>query len=248
MTSFGEVFGNSISDFRGNFKTLFSLGFMGMVIPALLFLIVSLSMYGSAGYWPVYIVLIVISLVLSIYASVGTLLTIHRGNMSVGDAFREASPYFWKVVGLSIVLGLLLLVLFILLIIPGIIFGVYWIFASLFLVIENRRIGECLDASKQLVKGKWWRVFGYYLLLGIIVVVVSLIIIIPKNMMIGDNTFGVVNDGTDVLANLNPYLWISDNPLIGSIISILEMLLNMFISLFMVIFGYNFYVGLKKER
>src|SRR3989344_931045 len=240
MTSFGEVFGNSINDFKDNFRTLFSLGFIGMFIPALLLLIVSLSMFGRSGYWLVFGLLTLVSIVLSIYVSVGTLLTVHRGNMSVGDAFREASPYFWKVVALSIVLALLLLVLFILLIIPGIIFMIYWMFASLFLIIENKRIGECLDASKQLVKGRWWRVFGCYLLLMIIVIVVSLITTIPRTMMTSDSAF----DDVGLLANMNPYSWVSDNPLWGSIISIIEMLLNMFIGLFMVLFGYNFYVGL----
>src|SRR3989344_3796369 len=107
MTSFGEVFGNSINDFKDNFKSLFSLGFVGMFVPAILFLFVSLVLNESVGYWLAYFIIMLISLVMSIYVSIGTLLIAHKGSMSLSETFRESSPYFWKVVGLGLVLGLL---------------------------------------------------------------------------------------------------------------------------------------------
>ncbi len=245
MTSFGEIFGNSIADFRENFKSLFMLGFIGLFIPGLIALIVSLFMTGRSGFFIVYWVLILISIILSIYVSIGILLILKNGSMSIGDAFSESSPYFWRFVGLGVVYGLLLLVLFLLLIIPGIIFMTYWAFAFVFLIVENRKIGESLDASKQLVKGRWWRVFGYYLLMMILFMIVASIVSIP-NIMTAPNFTEILTAGASY--SYTGYEWVSDYPVIGSIVSILQFLIYMILQIFMIIFSYNFYVGLKKER
>jgi len=243
MTSFGEVFGNSIADFKENFKSLFMLGFIGLFIPGLIVFIVTMFMARSSTFSIVYFVMILISIILSIYVSIGILLILKNGSMAVGDAFSESSPYFWRVVGLSIIVGLLLLVLFILLIIPGIIFMTYWTFSFVFLIVENKKIRESLDASKQLVKGRWWRVFGYYFLLMILFTIIAAIISIPNIMTAPDFTEMLTADTA-----YTGYEWVSDYPVIGSIVSVLQFLIYTFLQIFMIIFNYNFYVGLKRER
>jgi hypothetical protein len=96
-----------------------------------------------------------------------------KSKVSFSEAFRVAKKYFWRYVGFSIVTLFFLAVLFLLLIIPGIIFMVYWVFAVYILVGENKGILESLSASKKLVKGRWWKVFGFFLLIVILAIVVD---------------------------------------------------------------------------
>lgn len=57
--------------------------------------------------------------------------------------------------------------------VPGIIFMVYWIFA--FFILYDQRLGikKSLGESKRIVRGRWWRTFGIFLLIGLIVTAVS---------------------------------------------------------------------------
>ncbi len=92
------------------------------------------------------------------------------------EIFRNARKYFWKYLGLIIVQLIFLLGLFLLLIIPGIIFFVYWIFSNYVLINEKTDIMQSLKRSKEIVKGRWWGVFGYFILIIIIYVGSSIII------------------------------------------------------------------------
>ncbi len=93
--------------------------------------------------------------------------------------FDESKRYFWKYFGLIIVMSILLVLLFLLLIIPGVIFLVYWIFSTFILIREDTGIWGSMKRSKLIVKGKWWTVFGYSLLLLLLTCLSSLVTFIP---------------------------------------------------------------------
>lgn len=96
------------------------------------------------------------------------------------DTFAFARKNFWRYLGLTLLTIICLIPLFILLVIPGIIFLVFWTFASYILLSGNDGAWESMKKSKALVKGRWWRVFGYLLLIVVIVFVVDTILgIIP---------------------------------------------------------------------
>jgi len=71
-------------------------------------------------------------------------------------------------------------VLTLFLVIPGIIFGVYWVFSIFVLVDKDLKGKSILDESKQIIKGNWWRVFAliviivviYFLVIGVIAIIV----------------------------------------------------------------------------
>jgi len=108
-----------------------------------------------------YITLIVLFILMSISF-------IHIGftkETSVKKIIKASKSYFWKYVGLTLLISLALLGLFILLIIPGIIFSVFWIFSTYVLIKEKKGITESMKRSKEIVRGRWWRVFGFSLLL-----------------------------------------------------------------------------------
>jgi len=98
-----------------------------------------------------------------------------KNNLSFSEIFGVARKFFWKYLCLTIILVVFLIILYVLLIIPGIIFTVFWVFASFILIKENTSAWEAMKRSKQIVKGRWWGVFGFGLLLVIIAIIVSLI-------------------------------------------------------------------------
>ncbi len=99
-----------------------------------------------------------------------------NNNLPFKKAFKGGLKYFWIFLGLVIVQSLAVLGLFILLIIPGIIFLVYWIFSPYVLFSENKGIIDSMKRSKALVKGRWWRVFGNFLLLSLIIIAISILL------------------------------------------------------------------------
>jgi hypothetical protein len=99
-----------------------------------------------------------------------------KKDILIKDIYYNSKKYFWKYLGLILLMSFLLILLFILFIIPGIIFLVYWIFAVYILINENCGIGESLRRSKELVKGRWWTVFGYGFLIAIISSIASIIL------------------------------------------------------------------------
>jgi hypothetical protein len=78
-----------------------------------------------------------------------------------------------------LLVGVLVLLWSLLLIIPGIIFGVFYGFALYVLVFENIRGMAAIKRSQQLVTGYWWAVFGRTLFLILGALLVSFVLSIP---------------------------------------------------------------------
>ena len=92
---------------------------------------------------------------------------------------------FWKYLGASLLLSFTVAVGFVLLIVPGVIFALMFMFAP-FIVIE-RVLGpiDAMKASNQLTRGHKWQLLGLVLLLvlinllGLVALVVGLLVSIP---------------------------------------------------------------------
>ncbi|MBD3281377.1 hypothetical protein GF391_01385 [Candidatus Uhrbacteria bacterium] len=104
------------------------------------------------------------------------------------ESLKLAINKWLKAIGTNLLAGILLLGLFILLIIPGIIFSIYWYFI-LYVVIFTDKWGlEALKASKELVQNRWWKTFGYAILFGALALIVGAIASLPIYFM-ADNIF-----------------------------------------------------------
>lgn len=104
------------------------------------------------------------------------------------ESFKEARPligsYFW----LSILTAILVLLWTLLLVIPGIIFSIYYSFAVYAFFFEGRKGMDAIKRSKALVKGHWWPVAGRILGLSLILWVFMMLISIP-GMMATENSW-----------------------------------------------------------
>jgi uncharacterized membrane protein len=96
---------------------------------------------------------------------------------------------FWKYLGTSILLALAVAIGFVLLIVPGIIFGLMFMFAT-FIVID-RELGpiDALSESHRITRGYKWPLFGFVLLLllinvlGVLALIVGLLVSIPVSTL-----------------------------------------------------------------
>jgi hypothetical protein len=105
--------------------------------------------------------------------------TILGANLSWGDAMRKGFSRWGSAVGTSILAGLILLGLTLLLIVPGIIWAVYYMFWLYIVALRNIGGKTALDYSKNLVTGQWWRVLGIIIVITLADLITGLIVNIP---------------------------------------------------------------------
>ncbi len=83
--------------------------------------------------------------------------------LDVSAALKMALASWWRLFKTNLRLGISLSALFILLIIPSVIYYVYWAFTIMAVVFDDLGGQKALDESKSLVSGKWWSVAGFLL-------------------------------------------------------------------------------------
>ena len=113
-----------------------------------------------------------------IWVSVWQLIAVYKHvssaeNRTVLDLLNEARPVAQSIVPTIIVSALATLGGFLLFVIPGIILSVSLAFVTVVAVLENKRMWDAFTASRNLVRGHWWRVLwvfiAYTVVMGIIV-------------------------------------------------------------------------------
>jgi len=95
-------------------------------------------------------------------------LLVDKGKLNLRKVFDSWPTAIYTQILLAIFIVLLLLAL----IIPGIIFLVYWFFTINAIILSKKEGKAAMDYSKSLVKGRWWEVLGYLLVIGILPIIV----------------------------------------------------------------------------
>jgi hypothetical protein len=260
---FGNILSKSFNEYKLNFKSIFKFLFLLVGIPYILLMLVEVIFIsvdptilsimsspellnqvdeGTLGY-PLYytvinLVFTILNLFLGVLVSVGLLSTsLSKSKFSFKELMENGKSRYWKFFGFSVVIFVFVLLLTLLLIIPGIIFGVYWIFAACIFLDKKETIKKSLKKSKEMVKGRWWKTFGFYLLFGLILIGFSIVISIVNAPSAAIMMFHILN-GTEFGIGL----------LITN--SVLSMVYNFLVSLIgvplSVLFVKNFYFEMKK--
>jgi len=107
--------------------------------------------------------------------------------IGIFEAYRRAwnkiFPYLW----IFLLSEFIIFGGFIFLIIPGIIFAIWFSFGVFILISENLKGMDALLKSKEYIRGKFWTVFWYelilFILMSILAVVLSFILIIPLKII-----------------------------------------------------------------
>ncbi|MCC7574770.1 glycerophosphoryl diester phosphodiesterase membrane domain-containing protein [Candidatus Woesearchaeota archaeon] len=159
----------------------------------------------------------------------------NKKTKTIKEAVKKSSKYYLRLIGLTALVFILLIPLYALLIIPGIIFSVYWMFAQYIIVDKDEKIIKSMKQSFYLVKNNWWKTFGKILLIGLI----AMIIMMTITITIG-TTLIAIEGKTAIATGLS-----TTSQIISILITNATQLL---VTLFIVIFAVHLYEGLKNKK
>jgi len=256
---FGSVFTTSFKEYTSNFKFILKMIFLFVGIPSLAMLlltflfVVTSESYRSAvlgtiietAPMPLFalitiILFSIISILLIAFVQAGFIgISLKKSKFNFKDFMKMGKEYFFKFIGFSIVYVLFIYLLLLLLIVPGIIFIVYWTFGIYIFYEKKLGIRKSLKVSRYMIRGKWWRVVGYALLVFLIIYAA---IGIFSGIILGPFTiyFGMLS-----LSGSSIPIWAYLT------YAAIETIVNFVVSLitlpFFILFFKNFYLEMKKE-
>lgn len=109
------------------------------------------------------------------------------------EAQKGAWKFFWPLIWVGLLQGIITLGGFILLVLPGIYLAVALSFTQFYLLTENKRGLAALAASRALVKGRWWatwwRVFAGNIVLGLGIALLIGIAMVAVGLVTGPTNF-----------------------------------------------------------
>lgn len=126
----------------------------------------------------------VLDLIVGVFVTIAAIMAVAKvvdgKKIGVGKVFKDAWKKYWKFLLFSIVTGLICLLGFALLVIPGIILMVWFTF-SRFIIIENGlSIRESLLKSRAMVKGRFWKILWRVIVFGLFCLLVEIVLsVIP---------------------------------------------------------------------
>lgn len=221
----------ALKNFRINWKILLLI----VLIPAIVLTLGILLLFLS-NIWTTVIgcVVAIVGVVLMIVRGAVMIDTIHKletksgTSMNLKKQFFAGLSIFWSILFLTILQAVILLGGGVLFIIPALIIGIYICFALYALVLDGKKIFESFTYSYSLVHGRWWKVFGRNIFIGIFSIICVYIL-----------------NGLLFLVNM---LFSIDTKSLGSQIvdSLLSFVLSLVITSISSIYVYRLYQELKK--
>lgn len=99
---------------------------------------------------------------------------------TIKEIFMTAKKSYWMFLLLSIVIALAYGFGFILLVVPGLLFAVWFAFSKFLMIEKGTGIKESLLKSKELAKGNYWKILGRLAIFGLFLIIVEMALsIIP---------------------------------------------------------------------
>lgn len=195
MPGIGELVSQTWQIYTSRFWTLMGIS----LIPAVIFLglgalfgagAIGLGLVGARFGFdlsnPVTVILGIVLLILiaifaiylGIWSQVAMLYGIkdHAERVGIREAFKRGSHQVASFFGISVLSGLIIMAGFILLIIPGIIFALWYAFATYILVDEKLTGTAALKRSKQYAQGQLGGIFWRFLVVGGAGVIISMVL------------------------------------------------------------------------
>ncbi len=104
--------------------------------------------------------------------------------LKTSEVPKLIKPFVWKILLTSILQGILLVPLFIAVIIPGIIFLIYWNF-YIFIILDQKVSGfKALSESKKMIKGNWWKIFAIVVISSLLIALVIIpLLFLPQSIL-----------------------------------------------------------------
>jgi hypothetical protein len=185
-----------------------------------------------------------ISLALFMISFIGTVAILYvllknRQTNTITDALNGGMNYYLPALGVTLLITLMLIPLFILLIIPGLIFSIYWMFSQYIVIDKDEKVTKSIGQSMDIVKGNWWEIFGRFAL----IILVMIAILFSVTIVLGLLLF-IVSGPTLLTTSVSPGLEIAS--------TIINNAIYVLISIFITIYSTQLYIGYrdkyKKEK
>jgi hypothetical protein len=130
-----------------------------------------------------------------------------RIDSTVSQVFERVRPYLGTLIGAGLLAGLGIVIGLILIVIPGLVLVTWWCLIVPVIVLEGKSIGESFGASRELVRGHGWTVFGIIIITWIVSAIASgLIQAIFSGL---NNFFRIWIGGSIASAIVGPFLAIA---------------------------------------
>ncbi len=183
----GKVIATGWSQYRKHFRSILTI-FLIVYIPinvGLSFVPMDslIEAHGLRGLWTYMRLIELTELLIGVLATMALARLIESSvsgePITWSTALRHALTRWGASIWTALLGGMIIVGMCLLLIIPGIIWALYY---SLFVyVVALRGLSgkEALDYSKGIVKGQWWRVFGYLLVIIVLEIIACLIVTLP---------------------------------------------------------------------
>lgn len=132
------------------------------------------------------IIFYLISIIIYFWSKVSLLYAIKEREQKIGikESFRKGWHKMIPFVWISLLSGFICTGGFMLLIVPGIVFSVWFAFSNFVLVSEELRGMNAILRSKQLVSGYWWKVFWRLLVIELVIFIISFGITFPFRIFV----------------------------------------------------------------
>jgi len=174
LTPIGALFSQTIALYKKCIKDLIQ-PLIIMIIPTLLMTLVLLV--NIPGQMLIYGLLTIANIVISLWIALVIIEAVNKSFLNQPIKLDEIySPSFKKIPSyllIAILTGLIVLGGLILLIVPGIIFSIWYGFALYIFLFDGTKGYAALKKSKELVVGYTWPIFGRYILATIIMYIVG---------------------------------------------------------------------------
>lgn len=217
-----QIFDEAWAIYKNRLKTLIAIGLIPLAGYALLLVLATAVSVMSKGFlkestasiqpWIIagailFIIAIIPLIYIGLWATVAQLFAIKDQTEGIGwkEAFKRSRSKIWVFFGTSLLTGLAVLGGTILLIVPGIIFALWFSQSPYVVVEENLANASALKRSKYYVKGRLGQVFGKLFYIGIITF--GLYIILVVILAVLDAVLGLKSEYTSWISNIFSLIW-----------------------------------------
>lgn len=109
----------------------------------------------------------ILGFLVSLWGQVTSYYAIFRKTNSEKEIFKTGLLNMFRYFITSLVVGLIILVGVVLLVVPAIIFAVWYSFSILLVLDKGVGIGQALKQSKSMVSGRFWKILGRSIIFGL---------------------------------------------------------------------------------
>ncbi len=201
----GQIFDGALNVYRRHFVT---------IVAALALIVVPLSLVRAAlgaGTADDIVALVLAGVNACLSATIAALVVgdVAEGTpVTVGSVWRRLPRIVLPLFATSVIVALVVGLGFALLIVPGILFWVWFAFYAPIVALENRRYGDAMTRSRQLVSGSWWRVFGILALAGFLVLAAQLAVSLGVNALTSHNIYAEIAVAAAADLVVAPVYWL----------------------------------------